>query len=406
MYILPTFIKSNNNLIICNCFKVFNSQSGNMDARKVVFENNFSLDFGASNQKRIYGFLYENFENDILKNQIFYEVEVDFLNDRYGNNCVFEIDRKQIFINNKTSRSHLEQIADQAGQTIFPLRIKIKKNGAIEKILNHDLIKQRWTGAKTKLLTYYKGEKIPKTIAKIETVLLNENLLEKALHQNWFFHLFFNPLYISYTEKLRCKYIWESPIFGNQSIKYGAVHTIKEHYSVNDKININVNGIAIDERTIDEITSGYHFSKSKMAAVEVLELEPVDSQFNIDYQLYAEDRSIFSITGSFETRIDENTQDKIKTEIYHLPENASFRPWSDAAQKEGQRIFDSYQIFDNDDDIIDIVSVSKRYQREQTEPERILGPPREPIQLYVHEEPNLITKTSFWNKIKSVFKKQ
>ena len=114
-----------------------------MDSRKVKFDSNFILDFGAaSNQTRIYGFLYEIFENDILKNQIFYEVEVVFLTDQYGNNCVFEINRKQIFINNKKSRSHLEQIADDAGQAIFPIRIKIKKNGEIEKILNQDAIVQ------------------------------------------------------------------------------------------------------------------------------------------------------------------------------------------------------------------------------------------------------------------------
>lgn len=37
-----------------------------MIIKKVIFENNLSLDFGAANQRRVYGFTYENFENDIL----------------------------------------------------------------------------------------------------------------------------------------------------------------------------------------------------------------------------------------------------------------------------------------------------------------------------------------------------
>lgn len=377
-----------------------------MDNRKVKFDSNFILDFGASNQTRIYGFLYEIFENDILKNQIFYEVEVVFLTDQYGNNSVFEINRKQIFINNKKSRSHLEQIADDAGQAIFPIRIKIKKNGEIEKILNQDAIVHRWKETKIKLLDYYKGEKITKVITKIETVFFNDNLLEKSLKQNWFFNLFFKPLYVNYTQKLQYKYIWESPIFGNQSVKYGAVHTLKEHYSTNDTIHINIDGIAIDERTIEEIISGYNFPKSKL---ETTDSEPVESQLNIDYQLYAEDRSIFSVIGKFDTKIDEKTNQTIQLELYHLPENSSFRPQIDAAQKEGQRIFDSYQKmtesdnYKNNDKYDYFYDLNKELKNNPPKsiPEKINIEER--IELFV-EEIIPEKKVSFWTKIKSLFK--
>lgn len=377
-----------------------------MDNRKVKFDSNFILDFVASNQTRIYGFLYEILENDILKNQIFYEVEVVFLTNQYKNNCVFEINRKQIFINNKKSRSHLEQIADDAGQAIFPIRIKIKKNGEIEKILNQEAIVHRWKETKIKLLDYYKGEKITKVITKIETVFFNDNLLEKSLKQNWFFNLFFKPFYVNYTQKLQYKYIWESPVFGNQSVKYGAVHTLKEHYSTNDTIHINIHGIAIDERTIEEIISGYNFPKSKL---ETTDSEPVESQLNIDYQLYAEDRSIFSVIGKFDTKIDEKTNQTIQLELYHLPENSSFRPQIDAAQKEGQRIFDSYQkmnesdSYKNNDKYDYFYDLNKELKNNPSKsiPEKINIEER--IELFV-EEIIPKKKVSFWTKIKSLFK--
>lgn len=378
-----------------------------MDNRKVKFDSNFILDFGAaSNQTRIYGFLYEIFENGIFKNQIFYEVEIVFLTDQYGNNCVFEINRKQIFINNKKSRSHLEQIADAAGQTIFPIRIKVKKNGEIEKILNQDAIIQRWKETKVKLLDYYKGEKITKAITKIDAVFYNKTLLENAIQQNWFFHLFFKPLYINYTEKLQYKYIWESPVFGNQSIKYEAVHTIKENYSIDDKININIDGIAIDERTIEEIISGYNFSKSKLGTAD---LEPIESQLKIDYQLYAEDRSIFSVIGRFDTKIDEKTNQTIQLELYHLPDNSSFRPQNDAAQKEGQRIFESYQKLRESDKYGDndkydyFFDLKKEFTNNPSKliPEKVRR--EEKIELFV-EEIIPKKKVSFWTKIKSLFK--
>lgn len=375
-----------------------------MQFKKVSFEDHFSLNFGASNQKRTYGFSCEEFENDALKNQIFYEVEVDFLSDRSGRNCVFEISRKQIYINNKAVGLKIEQIAHQAAQTIFPLRIKTKPNGEIEEILNYTSIKKRWLDERPNFQKYYKGEKLAKVIAKIDALLLHDAVLKEFISQSWFFHLFFKPLYISYTEKLSSKHIWESPVFGNQSIRYEAIHTIKEHYSATDKININVAGVAVDEKSIDEIISGYNFPKSKLSQTKG---EPVVSKMQVDYQLYAEDRSIFSIAGSFETRIDENTQHKIKTEIYHLAESASFRPWSNAAQKESQRIFDSYQNFDvdNKNDTYDYFFDLTKQAKKTSEP--IVQNPlykRETIELFV-EEIFPEKKVGFWTRIKTVFKK-
>lgn len=374
-----------------------------MDLGKVAFDKNFSLSFGSSNQKRIYGFCYEIFENDVLKNQIHYEVEIDFLTDNSGRNCVFEINRKQFYINNKAPDSKIGQIAEKASQTIFPLRLKIKNNGEIEEILSHNSSKKRWLSAKQDIQKYYKGEAAAKIIAKIETVLLNDDLLKQSICQNWFFHLYFKPLYVEYTSKLKVKSIWESPVFGNQFIEYGAIHTIKEHYDNHDKININAAGFAIDERTLEEIMQGYNFPKKHLSE-EIF--ETADSKMNVDYKLYKEDRSIFSVTGTFETKINENTQRKIQVEIYHFPENSSFRPWSDAVLKESQRIFQSYQKFDDDDDIIDIVAVSRKRESKELRPQRILGSLQKPVQLYIPDEDfDPVTKRSFWDKLKSIFKK-
>lgn len=376
-----------------------------MELKKVSFEDHHSLNFGASDQKRTYGFSYEDFENDALQNQIFYEVDVNFLKDKYGINCVFEINRKQIYVNNKELSLKIEQIAHQAAQTIFPIRIKTKPDGEIEEILNYSSIKKRWLDERPNFQQYYKGEKLAKVIAKIDALLLHDAVLKEFISQSWFFHLFFKPLYISYTEKLSSKHIWESPVFGNKSIRYETIHTVKEHYSATDKININVAGVAADEKSIDEIISGYNFSKSKLSQTKTA---PVVSKMQVDYQLYAEDRSIFTIAGSFETRINENTQHKIKTDLYHLTESSSFRPWSNTAQKESQRIFDSYQNFDDDskNDTYDYFFDLTKQAKKTSEP--IVQNPlykRETIELFV-EEIFPEKKVGFWTRIKNSFQKK
>lgn len=370
-----------------------------MDSKNVVFDSNFSLNFGSSAQKRKYGFCYENYENDILKNQIHYEVDVDILSDNYDDNCIFEINREQFYINNKRPDSKIEQIADKASQAVFPLRIKIKKNGEIEEILNVEDVKRRWLSAKKEILQYYKGGIIAKVINKMDSILLNDNALKKSIHQNWFFHLYFKPIYVEYTSKLRFKSIWESPVFGNQFIEYGVIHTVKDQYDENDKITVNAIGTAIDDRTVDEIIDGYNFPKKYYSEEPE---ETVDSTMNVEYKLYQEDRSIFSITGTFETKINESLNKKIEIGIYHFAETSSFRPWSDASLKESMRIFQSYQNTE-DDDIIDITARIMKLQSESQKTERILGSPKEKNYFYIHEEPVEVKKKSFIDKLKSLF---
>ena len=372
-----------------------------MDLKEVAFDKGFSLSFGSSNQKRTYGFCYEIFENDVLKNQIHYEIEIHFLNDNFGHNSIFEINRKQFYINNKIPNSKIEQIAEKASQTLFPLRVKMKPNGEIEEILTNAASKKRWQTVKEDILRYYRGETISKVINKIEAVLLNDNLLKQAICQNWFFYLYFKPLYVEYTSKLRFKRIWESPVFANQFIEYGVVHTIKDRYDADDKININANGTAIDDRTIQEIMEGYKFPK-KYLSEEVF--ETVDSKMNVDYKLYKEDRSIFSIIGTFETKITENKQQKNQVEIYHFTERSSFKPWSDTDLRESKRIFQSYQT-KGKEGIIDVAAMITKQQAVTPKVERILGSPIEKSQFYIPDEPVVNKKMSFADKIKSIFKK-
>lgn len=374
-----------------------------MELKKVGFDEGFSLNLETSKEKRVYGFSFESFDNNILKNQIHYEIEIYFTDDNFSHNCTFEINRKQVYINNKAPDTKIEQIAEKTSQAIFPLQIRIKSNGEIEEILNTASIKKRWMSVKYDLLKYYKGDTISKVTNKIETVLLNDALLKKSICQNWFFHLYFKPFYVQYTEKLKFKSIWDSPVFGNQFIKYGVVHSVEEHYGLDDKININADGIAIDERTIEEIMEGYNFPNNQLAEKTS---EPVDSKMNVDYKLYKEDRSIFSATGTFETKINENIQRKIQVGIYHFPETKSFRPWSNAALKESHRIFQSYQTKE-EEGVIDITArIKKELALATPKIERIIGSPKEKKQFYIPEESDKVRKAGFLDKIKLIFKKK
>ncbi|AXB58326.1 hypothetical protein [Flavobacterium fluviale] len=369
-----------------------------MNDKKVKFESNFSLDFGATDQKMAYGFIYEILEKNLLKIQLFYEVEIDI---KYlGGNYTLEINRKQIYINNRVSYSKIEEIAIKISTALFPLLIKLKPNGEIDQILNQNEIVKRWTIERKTLLEYYQGEKAAKIISKIDVLFSDSKLLLQSLAQNWFFCLFFRPLYTSYSEKLKTQYIWKFPVFGTQFIEFDVVQTVEENYSEDDKININAAGVAIDERTIDEIISGYHFPLSTFSNSAT---NSIESKMNADYKLYKEDRSIYSVQAAFETKIDQNTQQKIHVEIYHLTENSSYRPISDLKSKAFFERFQSWQTV-ADEDIIDISK--PKWQALSTSKTKTPNLSHEKIELFVDVGPNVKADPTFWDWIKSIFNKK
>lgn len=239
-------------------------------------------------------------------------------------------------------------------------------------------------------------------IDRIDSLFLNDKLLENGIIKNWFFHLYFKPLYVDYTDKLAQKYVWQSPVYGNQIIEYDVVQTIQEKYSDDDKVIINASGTAIDERTIDEIIERLTYPKLKFLEAEST---PVESKMNVDYKLYKEDRSIFSIVGTFETKINETKQQKIQLEIYHLTNSSSYRPLDDAIQKQNFKIFQSWQTAE-DEDIIDISKPKWRVSNPNPEPPKIIGTPERTIELFVGVGPEIKANPSFWDWITSIFKKK
>jgi hypothetical protein len=368
-----------------------------LDLKKVSFDKDNRIKFYAFTKKRVYGFTCQNFENEELTSTVHYEIEVECIQSYYSN-CIFEINRKQVFIDEQAPDLKIEQIAEACAQAIFPIQVKVNQEGNIVKIENHEAIKKRWGPIKARLLKYYQGNIVAEILLKSETVLLNENLLEKSICKSWFFHLYFKPLYISYNQNRSHDCIWESPVFGNQIIKYDVNHTIEEYYSATDKIFINAKGKSIDERTIDEVLNGYSYPKSKMAGIVAT---PLKSEMEAQYKLYGEDQSIFSIIGTYKTKITEQKQKTTQVEIYHLPENSSFRPQSNKVEKQNHELYQSYQN-KGDEDIIDICATIKN---SQPKPRLDPRPIQNRISLLVVDEP-IEEKLGFWSRSKSFFRKK
>ena len=366
-------------------------------SKKISSEKEFRIHFNPFTQKRNYGFTYQNFENEELISAIHYETEI-ICDDHEYSYSVFEINRKQVFIDNQAPDLKIEQIADSCAQAIFPIRVKTNQEGKIVKIVNHEAIKQRWIPIKENLLNYYQGKIVQEIILKTEKVLFNPKKLQQSIDKNWFFHLYFKPLYKNYSQNKPTVSTWESPVFGNQNIKYEVQHTVAENYSPTNKILINAKGKSIDERTVQEVLDGYSYPKSKMAGIES---KPLESEMEVQYKLYGEDRSVFSIIATFKTQITEQKHKTIQAEIYHLPENSSYRPESRKSLRKNLELFQSFQNHE-DEDIIDIFA---KIKNAPPKPRISLVNSENRISLLVHDDEPIPEKNNFWTKTKSILNK-
>lgn len=299
------------------------------DFKKVFLAKDTAIQFTPFSQNRIYGITCENFENDSLISSIHYEVKMVCIQNYEDNSFCYEINRKQVYIDNTAPDLKIEQIADSCAQAIFPIQIKVSEEGEIIEITNHNDIKKRWPAIKDKLSKYYQGNIVSEILDSVESTLCNKTILTESIYKTWFFHLYFRPIYNTYTKNELLHYVWESPVFGNQIISYGIQQSIEEYYSSTNKLFINIKGKSIDKRSINEVLKGYSYPKSEMNGTKI---QPLESEMEVQYKLYGEDRSIFSIIGTYKTKITQKKHKTTQVEIYHLPENSSFRPSSKLKQ--------------------------------------------------------------------------
>lgn len=369
------------------------------DSEKIHFYNNRELKHTTFHDIRKYGYCYQDFENEKLIKEVHYQVEINCTTRNTYNDFVFEINRKQVYINNEEPDLLVEQMLDKCSKALFPIRIIPAFDGSLSEIDNYDEIVERWHSFKKQLSSYYYSEVAYKILNKVQDLILNKQELEKSLNQDWFFHLHFSPLYIDYPLGTAQTYNWKSPIFGNQSIVYKTDHTIAEHYTATNKIVINAKGKSNDERSINEVLQGIDYPQAKLMDKPYSTLE---SEMEVQYKLYGEDRSLFSIIATYTTKISESKNKIQKIGLYHLVEDEDFRPNSDIKSRRAQEQFQNFQTM-GDEDIIDL---SKRLKNDipNYQPDTFKSS-QEKINLFVDEIPTVQRKSSL-EKFLDMFKKK
>jgi hypothetical protein len=260
--------------------------------------------------QKTYGYTFENYEGDLVKNKIHYEVDAVYKKNDF-NLKIIEINRKQVYINDKMPDVTVEQLLDKIAQNIFPIVLEISNTGEIKAIANHIEIKKRWLANKEELIHYYKKEQSDTIIKNGDLYFNNEKVLLEMLSKNWFFNLFFQPIYGNYPEKKEIQYTTKVPFWSKRLLEYEITQTLKDFYTKSGKLIINHIGKTIDHRTIDEV-----LQNKTVLEKDRPHIQTIQSEANVQYKLNSSDNSIFSIIGTFSTKMSNEKINKIQIEIY------------------------------------------------------------------------------------------
>jgi hypothetical protein len=288
-----------------------------MSIFKTPFVNHFELTTTPTKELKTFGVIIQNQENTKLIDQVHYEIDVKCINSSYYT-ATFEFTRKQVYINEAAPDYTIDQLVYRASTVIFPIQITSNSYGQIDAIANYTAIVNRWEKEREELLEFYEGAISKNIVSKIDQLINNPEELKQSLYKNWFFCMFFSPLYhLSYGEERSKKIERKYPVFGNNTVLYEADHTVDKLCSDTGKILIRVQGKAIDERTCKEVLDDYNYPKAKMTNPEV---KTIESDMSIVYKLHSETGSLYSVFATFTTPVSEKIVKTTQVEIYHLNE--------------------------------------------------------------------------------------
>jgi hypothetical protein len=157
----------------------------------------FSLPFYPLNLRRQYGLSFHIRQNG-QQQKIQHQLDVFCNTDTQEGDFLFQLDKKQVYINDQAPDALLDEIADRCGKLLYPLQVLVSRQGRFKGIQNAAAIRQRWQGARPQLAQEYSGKIAQEVLSSMDATLVSDPVLADAISQDWLFTLLLPPLYHTY----------------------------------------------------------------------------------------------------------------------------------------------------------------------------------------------------------------
>lgn len=126
--------------------------------------------------------------------RLMYKVKIAYGGNLYDNFHLLQITKFDYHINEKQPDEHAFRLANECMKAFFPINVIVNKLGLIEAIQS-DEIYQRWKNIKPSLQQQFKGKGAEEYIKRTELLLQEEYCVQKLIHKDMFFNVFFKLLY-------------------------------------------------------------------------------------------------------------------------------------------------------------------------------------------------------------------
>ena len=235
-----------------------------------------------------YGFIITHLTKDL---KIHYFITIKFIKYSRTSIPIYEINRSQVYINDRAPDLVLYEMADKMAKSMYPFEISINANNEIVTIENYEEIFNRCKQTEKELRQYYVGDTTEKMIDNFNSHYKDVDYLRNELQNNIFFRILFFPsqkqlnLRFNQQTEFNCK-------VGENEIKLPVFQEIEPLYSNSKKIKMNVLGL----QNIFDV-----------------------SAFKINYKLYDSDYAIFAATGKIAYEI-KREKTAFEFECYHVNE--------------------------------------------------------------------------------------
>ncbi|MDO6761660.1 hypothetical protein Q4566_15745 [Tamlana sp. 2_MG-2023] len=205
-----------------------------------------------------------------------YTVSVAYLNqDRQEYPHKWQVDKGNIFFNQKQPSLVLEEISVFLLKAIYPINITTDHWGGLIEITNHNEILDRWSSIKKKIIKEHRGDFVFKLIKKFERLLKNPTKLQLSLSNEIFWSVFFAKRYQEYGNSYQKKVAITFPLEAYKTpLIYKGLMKLNSSLSTHNSIELDYEG-----KTVIPSLSNLHVGKESHTLTSAL-----DIHFNLDIE--------------------------------------------------------------------------------------------------------------------------
>jgi len=245
-----------------------------------------------------------------------YEIRLSYtlLNDQQ---YIVEINKERVYVNDKPAEQMVDEFAEKCGNTLYPLKVLTDVNGTFIKIVNYNQLQERWYDNRKKLQEYYTGDMVDNLLFAMDKAMSNESHINKVIKSDWFFSLYFTPLYIINNNADGNEGELKLPLIAyTDPLKFDISQSIDATPTESKTFEIKQLGTCSDNRSAEDLLKGL---SAPLSGVLNDVHTTVNGTAELTYKLYLNDHTISSIIAT-STVIVATQKRSADIQVYHLRE--------------------------------------------------------------------------------------